>query len=43
MNHHTPFRRAAVFAAAMIALAPFAQGAETSTNMPAWLEHSVFY
>src|SRR5664280_1537145 len=43
MNHNTPFRWAGVLSAAMIALAPLAQGVETSTNMPAWLEHSVFY
>jgi len=32
-----------MLAATLIALAPLAQGAETSTNMPAWLEHTVFY
>ena len=43
MNHNTPFGQAAVLAATMIALAPLARGVETSTNMPAWLEHTVFY
>ena len=43
MNHNTPLRRAAGLVAAMIALAPLARGVETSTNMPAWLEHAVFY